>query len=233
MTNSGNDPLTTVSRSIGHRLAMHWSTIFLLIFGLWVGLPFLAPIFMVLNWSAAGKAIYFIYSVFCHQLPERSFFLFGQKGMYSLMEIQSAWKYTLNPVVLRQFIGNQAMGWKVAWSDRMVSIYTSIWSFAIVWSPFRRKVKPLPWWGFALLLLPMVLDGGTHVISDFAGIGNGFRDTNGWLSVLTNTVLPSSFYVGDALGSFNSWMRILTGILAGLGIVWFAFPSVEASFAQS
>lgn len=188
---------------------------------------------MHIGWNEAGRAIYFIYSFFCHQLPERSYFLFGQKSMYSLTEIQTVWKKTLDPMILRQFIGNEVMGWKVAWSDRMISFYTSIWLFALAWSPFRRKVKPLPWWGFVLLLLPMVVDGGTHLLSDLAGIGNGFRDTNQWLSVLTNGVFPSSFYIGDALGSFNSWMRLLTGLLAGLGIVWFAFPYMEASFAQS
>jgi len=31
---------------------------------------------MNIGWDKAGKAIYFIYSFFCHQLPERSFFLF-------------------------------------------------------------------------------------------------------------------------------------------------------------
>lgn len=213
--------------------ASRWIKIFLLIFGLWVWLPFLAPVFMHLNWVSAGKAIYFIYSVFCHQLPERSFFLFGSKNMYPLKEIQSAWKITLDPLILRQFIGNEVMGWKVAWSDRMVSFFTSIWLFALTWSPFRRQIKPLPWWGFVILLLPMVLDGGSHMFSDFAGIGNGFRDTNQWLSALTNGILPASFYAGDALGSFNSWMRILTGVLAGLGIVWFAFPYMEESFGQS
>jgi uncharacterized membrane protein len=219
--------------TIGDRLASHWFTTFLLLYGLWVGLPFLAPVFMHLSWNVAGKAIYFIYSIFCHQLPERSYFLFGQKSMYSLTEIQTAWKKTLDPLILRQFTGNEVMGWKVAWSDRMISFYTSIWLFALAWSPFRHKVRPLPWWGFVILLLPIVLDGGTHLLSDLAGIGNSFRDTNQWLSLLTNSTFPPSFYMGDALGSFNSWMRLLTGFLAGLGIVWFAFPYMEASFAQS
>jgi hypothetical protein len=30
--------------------------------------------------------------------------------------------------------------------------------------------------------------------------------------------------MGNALGSFNSWMRLITGPLASLGIVWFVFP---------
>ena len=171
-----------------------------------------------------GNAIYFIYSLFCHQLPERSFFFFGEKSMYSLAEIQSAWQNTTNPMILRQFIGNQIMGWKVAWSDRMISFYTSVWLSAVIWFPFRRRMKPLPWWGLLFLLLPIVLDGSTHMVSNLAGIGQGFRDTNIWLAVLTNHAFPASFYAGDALGSFNSLMRSVTGLLAGLAIGWLVFP---------
>jgi len=79
------------------------------------------------------------------------------------------------------------------------------------------------------LLFPIALDGITHAISDFAGIGQGFRDTNTWLVVLTNNAFPANFYSGDALGSFNSLMRFLTGILAGVGIVWLAFPYIFQS----
>jgi len=152
--------------------------------------------------------------------------------MYTLSEVQSAWQDTTNPLVLRQFIGNESMGWKIAWSDRMISFYASIWMFAFVWSPFRRKIRPLSLAGFALLLLPMVLDGGSHALSDLAGIGQGFRDTNQWLAIVTNNALPASFLIGDGLGTFNSWARILTGLLAALGIAWLVFPSMEAAFAK-
>lgn len=144
--------------------------------------------------------------------------------MYTLTEIRSAWQNTMNPLILRQFIGNEAMGWKVAWSDRMVSFYTTVWLFALLWWPFRRKIKPLSWWGFALFLLPIALDGGTHFISDLAGIEQGFRENNLWLAVLTNHTFPTWFYVGNALGSFNSWMRLITGPIASIGIVWLVFP---------
>ena len=73
----------------------------------------------------------------------------------------------------------------------------------------------------------IILNGTTHLFSDLAGIGHGFRDANQWLAALTNASLPASFYTGDALGSFNSWARLITGILAGLGIVWLAFPNLE------
>ena len=212
-------------------LARHWLEAFLAIYGLWVFAPFLAPVFMHIGWSVPGQAIYFIYSFFCHQLPERSFFLFGEKSMYSLTEIQSAWQATINPFILRRFIGDEIVGWKIAWSDRMISFYTSVWLFGVLWYPFRRKIKPLAWWGSVLLLLPLAIDGSTHAISDLAGIGQGFRDTNQWLIILTNNALPATFYAGDALGSFNSIMRLITGTLTGLAIVWLAFPYIFRSQA--
>jgi uncharacterized membrane protein len=214
------------SQSMGKWLARHWFEVFLAIYGLWVLLPFLAPVLMNIGWTGAGKALHFFYSFFCHQLPERSSFLFGEKTMYSLNEIQVAWQNTVDPLILRKFLGNETMGWKIAWSDRMISFYTSVWLFALILSPFKQKVKPLPWWGFFLFLLPITVDGGTHMLSDLAGIGQGFRDTNQWLAALTNNALPALFYAGDALGSFNSWMRLITGLLAGLGSVWFVFPYI-------
>jgi uncharacterized membrane protein len=214
-------------------ISSHGFVIFLLVYGLWVIAPFLAPVLMHIGWTGAGKAIYFIYSFFCHQLPERSFFLFGEKTMYSLTEIQAAWQDTVNPILLRQFIGNAAMGWKIAWSDRMISFYTSIWLFALLWFSSQRKIKPLNLWTFSLLLIPILVDGVTHAFSDLAGIGNGFRDTNMWLAGLTNYSLPTTFYAGDALGSFNSTMRFVTGVLAGLGISWLIFPYLFQTHFQN
>jgi uncharacterized membrane protein len=217
------------SRASDNWLTNHWFETFIIVYGTWVFIPVLAPVFMKIGWIGAGKTIYFIYSFFCHQLPERSFFLFGQKPMYSLSEIQSVWQPTVDPMILRQFIGNEIMGWKIAWSDRMISFYTSVWLFAVLWHPLRHKVKPLSWWTLSLLLLPIAVDGGTHAISDLAGIGQGFRDTNAWLALLTNNIFSASFYTGDALGSFNSLMRFVTGLLAGLAIGWLVFPYVFQS----
>ena len=222
-----------IPRPQGDWLARHWFLLFGLVYGLWVWLPFLAPLLMHVGWDFAGRTLYFAYSFFCHQLPERSIFLFGQKTMYSLSEIQAAWRQTIDPLVLRQFTGNANMGWKIAWSDRMISLYTSIWIFAVAWLPFRRRLKPLPWWGLVLLVLPVALDGGTHLISDLAGIGQGFRDSNQWLAVLTANSLPASFYAGDAIGSFNALVRLASGVLAGLGLVWFAFPYMESSLGRN
>jgi hypothetical protein len=78
----------------------------------------------------------------------------------------------------------------------------------------------------------MGIDGTTHFLSDITGIGQGFRYTNAWLAALTNNAFPSSFYIGDALGSFNSWMRLLTGVFFGIGVVWFGFPYLDLALSE-
>lgn len=213
-------------------LRRHWQTVFAVFYGAFVLLPFLAPVLMHLNLDGLGQAVYFIYSFLCHQLPERSLFFFGPKGMYSLAEIQAVWPSAGNPLLLRQFEGNMAMGWKVAWSDRMISLYGGIWLFGLAWSLLGRKAGRLPVWGLVLLALPMALDGGTHFLSDLGTFGQGFRDTNAWLALVTGHVFPATFYAGDALGSFNSWLRWLTGFLFSFGFVWWTFPYLDEALGR-
>jgi uncharacterized membrane protein len=218
------------NQTLGYRLNKNWFIIFSIGYGLLVGLPFLAPVLMHLEAPKAAGLIYSVYKFLCHQFPQRSFFLFGEKTMYTLPEIFNAWQPTNNPLILRKFVGTPQMGWKVAWSDRMISMYSSVLFAAWIWYPFRKKIKIVPWWGFMIFLLPMVVDGVTHMISDFSGIGQGFRDSNLWLAELTNFKFVAAFYAGDALGSFNSWMRLFSGIMFGVGAVLFAFPYIAEIF---
>lgn len=213
-----------------YRFSRHWMLGFTAVFGLYIWLPFLAPALMSLGYEVPARAIYTLYSFLCHQLPQRSYFLFGQQFTYSLADIQGAWQNTTNFNLLRQFLGTPEMGWKVAWSDRMVSMYTSILLIGWLWYPWRKRIRPLRLSGFLMLLFPMALDGFSHMVSDFAGIGQGFRDSNAWLAALTGGAMPAAFYAGDAWGSFNSIMRLATGILFGLGVVWFGFPLLDEYF---
>lgn len=211
----------------------HWLLIINLAAGVFVTLPWLAPLFMEAGQEKVARAIYVVYSTQCHQLPQRSFFLFGEKPMYSLGEIQAAWQDTNDPNVLRKFVGNPEMGWKVAWSDRMVSMYTSVFFAGLAFALVRKRLRPLPIWAFGLLILPLAVDGATHLVSDLAGFGNGFRDANSWLVGLAVNQLPDWFTTGEGLGSFNSWMRLLTGALFGVGAVGLGYPHFESIWRPS
>lgn len=228
-TSNRSTKAITLNR-VTFKISKYWYFVFIFLLGLWVTLPWLAPLFMRLGWEGPAEVIYRLYSFQCHQLPQRSFFLFGQQTMYSMPYIQTIVGNTFDPLTLRQFLGNAEMGYKVAWSDRMVSAYTSIPLTALIWWPFRRRIRPLSLLGFGLLALPMLIDGSTHFISDLAGVDQGFRYANSWLAGLTNNSLSASFYVGNTLGSFNSWIRLITGTLFGIGLVLTTFPILENTF---
>lgn len=213
-------------------LRRYWIVLFGILYGAYVSLPFLAPVLMHIGWKAAGNAIYFIYSFLCHQLPQRSYFLFGPRFSYSLADLKANGLDISDFFTLRKFIGNPQMGWKVAWSDRMISLYTPIWLFGLTWWPLRRKIPKLPAWILVLFLLPMAIDGTSHLVSDLAGMGLGFREMNQWLVNLSHHAFSPGFYVGDAWGSFNSITRLVTGALFGVGIAWLLFPMVNETFIE-
>jgi uncharacterized membrane protein len=211
-------------------IARNWLMLFLVGYGIWVLAPITAPLLMEAGATGPAGVVYAIYSLFCHQLPERSFFFFGPKPMYKLQEIGQVWS-TDNALVLRQFVGNQAMGWKMAWSDRMISVYGGVWLGGIVYALSQRRLRvPLAAWAL-VGVLPLGLDGLSHMLNDIVAgtTGLGFRDTNAWLQALTGGVFPQSFYAGDALGSFNSWARWITGLLFSFTTVFALFPIIDGS----
>jgi uncharacterized membrane protein len=208
-------------------IGRHWLALMNVLAGVWVGLPWLAPVFMHLGATEPARLIYIFYSIQCHQLPQRSYFLFGSRLMLPLKDILAVYPAP-DPLLLRPFIGTAELGWKVAWSDRMVSLYTPLFVGGVLFALTRwqwRRWGPLRVRVWALAFVPLALDGLSHLVNDASGLA--FRDTNAWLAVISGHVLPAFFYVGDALGSFNWWMRLLTGLLAGFATVWALYPRLD------
>ncbi|MBX3063327.1 MAG: DUF2085 domain-containing protein [Anaerolineae bacterium] len=215
----------------------HWLLVLNLVFGIWILLPFTAPVFMKLGWTGAGQAIYSLYSAFCHQMAQRSFFLFGSQPMYNVADlpIQLTGYDAIDLLALRAFLGNVELGWKVAWSDRMVFMYGSVWLAGVVFGWLRRNrvIRPLRWHLGLLLATPLAIDGITHLISDISGgLAGGFRYSNQWLVTITDNAFPGWFYIGDSFGSFNSSIRLFTGILFGIAVIWFAYPYIDRGMLE-
>lgn len=230
---TGNALLTQRINTLVMGFFRHGVTILLTLLLLFVFLPFLAPVLMANGWSTLGHLIYHLYMPFCHQLPQRSWFLFGEQLTYTLDEIRQVYPY-MDMWQLRAFMGSPELGWKVAWSDRMISFYTMTPVFGLFYGWRRtRPATPLALRLLVLALLPIFVDGITHTTNDIlAGTsGTGFRDTNTWLAFLTGNAWPA-FYAGDHFGTFNWWMRLLTGLLAAWGIAACAFPWLDRLFRQ-
>lgn len=232
---AANTPAAPVADQITVFFIHHWLGLLLASWLFFTLLPFAAPAAMAAGWTPIGQLLYGLYSFFCHQLPQRSWFLFGPKLTYTLAEIQQVYPVD-DPMQLRTFVGTPAMGWKVAWSDRMISFYmlTPVWG--LVYAGLRQaglKVRPLHWLPMLLALAPLGLDGLTHTINDLVwGVsGGGFRDTNAWLALLTANAFPG-FYAGDSLGTFNWWARLLTGVVAAWAIAFTVLPLLDRLIAQ-
>jgi uncharacterized membrane protein len=56
-------------------ISRHWLLLFNLTFGVYVGLPMLAPLLMAWGQVRVANLIYFGYQYVCHQMPSRSFFI--------------------------------------------------------------------------------------------------------------------------------------------------------------
>ncbi len=222
---------------ITHWLTTHWLAAFLMVFGIYNFLPFVAPIAMRLGYTAVGGVIYNVYSTQCHQMAQRSFFLFGTKPMYDLDKLPLTLTGNIpnDTLALRDFRGDDVLGWKVAWSDRMVYMYGSLWvATAVYWLISQRRfVKPSRLWVFVLLLTPLAFDGITHLLSDMNGLMSGFRYNNAWLAVLTSNAFPANFYLGDAIGSFNSLIGLMSGVFFGIGITGLVIPFADREMKRT
>lgn len=185
-----------------------------------VGIPFLAPVLQKNGQTGAANVIYKIYHVICHQLDFRSFFLFGEQPFYprELAGIKNMMSYEqatgLNVIDLdhsRNFIGNEIMGYKVAICERDIAIYGSMALFGILYHLQKKKIKQLPWYFWVVLaLLPIAIDG----ISQIPSLSSGWPE---WVPIREST----------------PFLRLLTGILFGVGTAWYMYPMMEESMKET
>jgi uncharacterized membrane protein len=161
-------------------MLQHWLLFangLVLIYG---GLPWLSPIAYANGYPRLGWLLFAIYRPFCHQIPERSFFLGG---------------------------------YQVAFCHREVAMYTALFVGGILFALVRTHIQPISLRWAGILLLPMLLDGGSHMLDDIVRIG--FRNT------------------GDAPGTFNFWLRMITGLLFAFAVLFAVYPRLERDLRKA
>jgi uncharacterized membrane protein/glutaredoxin len=75
------DAVVFVDKAIYH-FSKYWIPVLAFFIGLYAGLPFLAPILMANGYSMPANLIYTVYQFLCHQLPSRSYFIYGYQVAY-------------------------------------------------------------------------------------------------------------------------------------------------------
>ncbi len=206
-------PLARLSHAVDRLavwLAQHWLALFNALVAVFVGLPFLAPVLMHVGAAGPARVIYAIYAPTCHQLPERSFFLFGPRGVYTELELETQGEIPAGLNIFQRqalrFIGTPETGYKVAICERDTAIYGAILVsgllFGVLRTPLARRrarLPKMPLWMYVLVLLPAAVDGGSQLV--------GLREST-WL------------------------LRLITGGLFGAGTVWLAYPYVQEAMAD-
>lgn len=217
----------TISKAdkISYWISKHYLAIFNLFLILYIGIPFLAPIFKKAGWHTPAEVIYKIYRPLCHQWAFRSFFLFGEQAYYPHAAAKIPAVLTFEQVSgitdltdpsrlqARLFEGNALLGYKVALCERDVAIWGAMALFGVVYALTGRKLPKLHWLIWVLVGLgPIGLDGFSQLFSQIP-------------STVIQSILPYR--------ESTPLLRALTGFVFGLTTAWFMFPLIEESMADT
>lgn len=203
-------------------LSRHWLALINLLVALYVGLPFLAPLLMWGGMETPARLLYRVYGATCHQLAFRSIFLFGEQVFYPRAQADITGLLTFGQATgmgegnsteeifaARDFLGNPAIGYKVALCQRDIALYGSILLFGLLYGATRRRIPPLPWYLWVLFgILPVALDGLSQLLSQPPFNFLPYRES-------------------------TPFFRLLTGALFGFTTAWFGFPVIEESMRDT
>ena len=96
-------------------LPRHWLFAANVLVGIYAFLPFVAPLLLSLGLTSPAAAIYYVYSYFCHQRPDRSWFIFGEQMAYCqrdaliyplmfLAGVAFSWRRSIRPLPLLWYL---------------------------------------------------------------------------------------------------------------------------------
>jgi uncharacterized membrane protein len=215
----------TASDRFSYWIAKHFLILFNAFLILYIGLPFLAPVFKKLEWNGPAEVIYKMYSPLCHQWAFRSFFLFGEQayyphaaaGMDGVLSFETVTGITdLNDpsrLQARNFEGNAVTGYKIALCERDVAIWGAMALFGLIYTFTGKRIPKIHWTLWLLIgLAPIGLDGFSQLLSQLPF---------DWIQAI--------FPYRES----TPLLRSLTGMLFGTATAWFMFPLIEESMADT
>lgn len=202
-----------------HWFSRHYMAVINLFLFLYVGLPFLAPVLMNAGMPALARPIYGAYGAVCHQMAFRSWFLFGDQPVYprEAAQVEGFTTYGVatgqdedDLLDARTYIGNEDIGYKVAYCQRDVAIYGAMLVFGLIYAATGRRIPALPWYLWVLIgIAPIAVDGFSQLLSQIPN----------W---------PFWEYRES-----TPLLRTLTGALFGFTTGWFGIPLLEDSMADT
>jgi uncharacterized membrane protein len=217
----------TGSDRFSYWMAKHYMLVFNLFLLLYVGVPFLAPVFKDIGWNTPAEVIYKVYSPLCHQWGFRSFFLFGEQAYYPHAAAQIPGVITFEAATgitdqtdpsrlqARAYEGSPFIGYKVALCERDVAIWGAMLLFGIIFVITGHRFPKLHWLIWVVVgLAPIGLDGFSQLFSQ----------------------LPPPYDFLHAILPYREstpLLRSLTGFLFGGMTAWLLFTNLEETMAET
>lgn len=199
-------------------LSRNWLMMFNLFTLVYVGLPFLAPVFMRAGLTAPANIIYRVYGAVCHQFAYRSWFAFGEQAYYPRTAVGDEHVHSYPEATgqdendlwtARAYIGDERVGYKIALCQRDIAIYLGILAFGLIFAASGSRIPGLPWWiWLAFGVFPIGLDGLSQLVSQPPLSLIAFRES-------------------------TPLLRTVTGGLFGFMTAWFGYPIAEESMRES
>lgn len=243
-------------KSLGFRLnlwmlqfARNWLKIIMVILGIYVTMPWVAPTLAKLGLDSAANAIYTFYSPFCHQFAFRSIFLYGEQPVYPRGAADTNWKpfeeyavesdafiheyqywYTFyrqgnNPAPptiddLQEFSVAQQIAARHFIGDETVGYKTTLCARDVAIYTMIF-VGGLIYWRFRWRIRPL-----PFLLYVFVGLGPIGLD--GFSQLLSYP--PFEFW---AVRETEPIFRLVTGGIFGLMSAWLGFPYIERSMQDT
>jgi uncharacterized membrane protein len=135
-----------------------------------------------------------------------------------------------------------------------VALYGTLFVGGVVYNFIRSRLKPLPLRWYVFFMVPMALDAGMAMASDWlaAGVPMSMLWAAGLVALgIVSFILRSQNYLTwhsylfFAFGPLallylqffgphesNLVLRNLTGFILGAGTIWFAYPHMDSTFAE-
>jgi uncharacterized membrane protein len=200
-------------------LSKHWLAIANTFFFTYVGLPFLAPILMAAGFTGAANAIYQAYNLVCHQLPTRTYFVFGEQVAMCERCISIYVTLAVGGLVFN-LVRFRSLSFK--WYILLALPMALDGGSAFV----SELAQVIPLWIFWVMWTVIVLIAALVMYKQqilFWQIGVVF--VSGFLALAYLQVF--------GLRISNMALRTITGAIFGIGTVWYAYPVLEEGFQDT
>jgi len=199
------------------------------------------------HWLAVFNTFFFVYVALPFLAP-----VLLVAGFHDAADtIYSAYKITCHQFPSRSYF---IFGEQVALCHRDVALYGTLFIGGVVFNFIRDWLKPLPLRRYVFFMVPMALDAGMAMASDWlaAGVPMSILWAVGLIALgIVSFILRSQNYLTwhsylfFAFGPLallylqffgphdsNLFLRNLTGFILGVGTVWFAYPHMDRTFAD-